>query len=413
MKKFVYLSILASMIGTNVISINVGGVQLSLFRGIILILLFKITIEILVKNKEIKFNMKKNNIYSVNFIFLWFIYAFFTLAWVRDYIAWIKAVFFIGLGFLLIKIFSKYLKSNIDIIRSFQMIFPVILFHNIIGWYELITGKYWFLSDERHFRYLNYNYPVSTFGNTNDYAVFLMFSFFILYICLMNSSKVIIKLLYIASMISTVSLLVSTGARAALIGLIIGVIFIVFYSVQRKQTRRLVLSVLIAFIIVALLNPNVIMSFFGNIESELDFNFSSQNNSEFVRINLIKNGISFLISTFGFGTGAGNIEFWMENYRIYDTGRVLNIHNWWMEILVGYGIIIFLLYILFYYKLFFNMRYKFKTSKNKRDLTISLGIMSIMGGYVIASIGSSSNIIAEWLWVFWAIVITYEGIESG
>lgn len=411
MKRVVYLSIIASMVGTSVISIDMGVFQLSLFRGLILLLSLVMIVEILIKNKKISINVKKANNYSTNFMFVWFVYAFFTLAWAKDYIGWIKAVFFIGLGFLAIKIYSKYFKNSKDIIRSFRVILPIIIFHNVLGWYELITGQYLFLSEERLVRYLRYNYPVSTFGNTNDYAVFLMFSFFVLYICLMNSKRNITKLVYIVSMISTVVLLLSTGARAALLGFIIGVIIIVFYSIQRKQTRRMLISLLVAFIFVTIFNPQIILSFFTNIESALDFNFTNQSNSEFVRINLIKNGISFLISTFGFGTGAGNIEYWMANYGVYNTGRVLNIHNWWMEILVGYGVVIFILYLVFYFKLFLSMKHKFRTSTNKQDLTISLGIMSIMSGYIIASIGSSSNMIAEWLWVFWAIVIAYEGID--
>lgn len=411
MKKFIYLSIIASMFGASVISIDMGVFQLSLFRGSILLISLIMILNLLLKNKKIHLNMKKANCYSIKFMFVWFIYAFFTLAWAKDYIGWIKALFFIGLGVLCIIIYSKYIKSNEDILKSFRVIFPTIIFHNILGWYEAITGHYLFLSEERIVRYLRYGHPVSTFGNTNDFAVFLMFAFFVLYICLTNSRNYFVKSLYISLMISSVALLLLTGSRAVLIGFIIGVMTTAFYSIQRKQTRRMVVSLLLALTFVIIFNPQIIVNFSTNIENVLDFNFSQQSGSEYVRINLIKNGFSFLISTLGFGTGAGNIEYWMDNHGQYNTGGVLNIHNWWMEILVGYGLMIFTLYIVFYIKLFLAMKKKFKSASNQTDITISLGIMSIMTGYVVASISSSSNMSAEWLWVFWAIVIAYQGIE--
>jgi teichuronic acid biosynthesis protein TuaE len=158
------------------------------------------------------------------------------------------------------------------------------------------------------------------------------------------------------------------------------------------------------------LNPESIKSLFISINENLNINFSSQSGSDFVRINLIKNGLFFLISTLGFGVGAGNIEYWMSHKAMYNTGGVLNIHNWWLEILVGYGVVIFIMYIVFYFKLFRSFYRKFKYSRSKVDMSMSLGIMCFMIGYVIGSISSSSNISSEWLWVFWGIAIAYQGV---
>ena len=410
MKKIVYFTIISSMIGAGIISINMGGFQLSLFRGLIVLLSLVSILEILLRNKKIPIKIREDNKYSIKFMFIWLSYAFFSLAWVKDYNGWLKAIYFIALGFLSILILKKYLRNKKDILTSFRVIFPMIVFHNLLGWYEVITGNYLFLLDNRVIKYLKYNYPVSTFGNTNDYAVFMMFSFFVLYICLINSSKFITKFIYMSAMVSSIGLLLSTGSRAVLLGLIIGLLVLAIYSIQRKKTRRIVLSLLLSLFFVILLNPNILLDLFSNIDNMLSFDFSQQSGSEFVRINLIRNGFDFLISTFGFGTGAGNIEYWMANFGTYNTGGVLNIHNWWMEILVGYGLIIFILYITFYTKLFASMHKKFKSANNRTDMTISLGIMSIMSGYIVASISSSSNMSSEWLWVFWAIAIAYQGM---
>lgn len=410
MRKIVYLTIISSMVGAGTISVSVGGFQLSLFRSLVILLALVSLADILINNKKIRIKIKEHNNYSIKYMFIWLAYAFFSLAWVKDYIGWLKAIFFIGIGLLSVLIFKKYFRNKVDILNSMRVIFPIILLHNLLGWYEILTGNYLFLADQRIARYVRFSHPVSTFGNTNDYAVFLVFAVFILYICFMNSNKMLIKTLYIITIVSSTVLVFFTSSRAALLGLILGALILVFYSVQRKQTRKVILLLLTFLFITVIINSSIIYDLLFNLENVLDFDFTEQKGSEFVRINLIKNGFQFLSTTFGFGTGAGNIEYWMENYASYYIAGVYNIHNWWMEILVGYGVIIFLLYLAFYVKLIMSMKMKFKIAKNRTDITISLGILCILIGYVIASVSSSSNMTAEWLWVFWAIVITYQGI---
>ena len=148
------------------------------------------------------------------------------------------------------------------------------------------------------------------------------------------------------------------------------------------------------------------------VNKYLTIDLSADKGSDFVRLNLIKNGFIFLYRTCGFGTGAGNIEHWMSNYGVYYTSDILNMHNWWMEILVSFGVFIFALYLIFYIKLIIDMLHKYKINNNKMNKTLSISFISCMAAYVIGSISASSNISAEWLWVFWAISIAYQGINS-
>ena len=58
----------------------------------------------------------------------------------------------------------------------------------------------------------------------------------------------------------------------------------------------------------------------------------------------------FLYSAIGFGVG--NAEYYMANFAKYYTAGIINPHNWWLEILVDYGILVFVGYI--YYILYRN-----------------------------------------------------------
>lgn len=412
MQKLVYLIIMTSLIGAGAFSINFGFFQLSLFRGLIILMSFLMFAELLLKNKKIPFKTGKENEYSIKFMLFWFFYALITLGWVRDYTGWAKAIYFLGLGVLSIIVMYKFLRTKYDVIKALRFFSYMIIFHNIIGWYEILTGNYIFLTNDKINVYSVMNLPVSMFGNTNDFAVFLMFSIFILYICAINTKTSLSKLIYGFSAASSIVLLLYTGSRGSILGLIIGLMMFFFISIRNKKTRKVLLVLSLIILAIIILNPKIFENLWYSLEAILNFNFQQQGGSDFVRKNLIANGIEFLFSTIGFGTGAGNIEYWMINYGELYTGGIINMHNWWLEILVGYGIVIFILYCIFYIKLIKDLKKKFIISQDKADLSISLGFISIISGYIVASISSSSNISSEWIWVFWGITIAYQGIES-
>lgn len=412
-KILIYVCIITSMIGSaSVFAIDLGIIQLSMFRASILFLFLYIILKILIKNEKIRLNSKGDNIYSIRFMLIWVIYAFFSLAWVRDYNAWLKAMFYLNIGLIIFIIFPKYLKNKFDVLLAFRLIFIMALIHNCLGWYEINTGSYLFLETEKIAAYTRVSAPVTTFGNTNDFATFMLLSVWISYICLNNAKNLILKLIHMFSMISSVLLIISTNSRAILLGLLLSTMAFIVLSMRRKRTRNFLLMILGLVFFIILLNSDIIINIFTSISNNLSFNFSSQSGSVFVRINLIKNGLHFLISTFGFGVGAGNIEHWMSNEAIYYTEGIINMHNWWLEILVGYGLLIFVLYLLFYVKLFKSTYNKIKYSRNAVDMSISLGIMCFMAGYAIGSVSSSSNINSEWLWVFWGLAVAYQGISE-
>lgn len=410
-KILIYMSIIASCIGANVIAIDLGFFQLSLFRFLIIAISIFSLINFLLIKKGVITLKKGPNSYSIKFMVFWFFYSILTLGWVHDYVGWIKSVYFIGLGLLSILIISNYFNKSTDILKAFKIMSIMILFHNVIGWYEILSKNYIFLSADKTAYFARFGLPVSSFNNPNDYAMFLLFSIGILYVCSVNSKSKNFTLYYISLIISSLTLLVFTTSRANIVGVLLGLVFYIALSFKKRKTRNgLIISLMIAIVIISIF-PNYFSDLITIIGDNLYIKLSEGMGSDVTRLNLIKNGMFFLFSTLGFGTGAGNIEYWMENNSLYNTFGVVNMHNWWIEILVGYGLIVFILYVWFYIKLLRHIVRKFKLSREKIDHSISLGIGFSMVGFIIGSLSSSSNLNNEWLWIFWAIAIAYQGIE--
>ncbi|MHB8962855.1 MAG: O-antigen ligase family protein [Saccharofermentanales bacterium] len=395
-KKLIYLSIPASLIAASVLSISFDYFQLSLFRIIILTVFLLMFVQILIKNTI--FNIFKNryNSYSIKTMVIWLLYAIFSLAWVKDDVSWLKAVYFLTLGVICIVVISYYLTDSRSILTAFNLIAVMAIFHNLIGWYEIVTGNYMFLKDSQAV-YARYSYPVSMFDNTNNFALFMLVSIFVSYVCAMNAKTRIMQIINALLLISSMYLLVMTNSRANILGMIIAFSFFVLIQMKDRRMRRFVLIATAAAVLLIVLKPEIIMRLFAFIDNNLFQRFAQETGSDATRIGLIKNGLMFLALTFGFGTGAGNIEYWIENYSAFNTGSITSMHNWWLEILTGYGVVIFALYLLFYLKLF---------------KSISLAILCFLIGFVIGSISASSNIGVEWLWVFWGIIIAYQGVAG-
>lgn len=411
-RRLAYLSVLASLIGASVLSIDLRVFQLSAFRIFILLITILSIILTFQSGGHIKLAKNKNNGYSIKFMIIWWFYSILTIGWVQNYGNWFRTVYFISIGVISVIIYTKYFNTSENILKAFKSMSIMVILHNLIGWYEILFGNYLFAVDDRITKYSYYNYPVSMFNNTNNFALFMLFSVFISYVCMRNSKTKIMKSVYFAAILSSAYMILSTNSRASLLGLIISLMVFVYLSIAQKKWRYPILIFLFMSLIIILLLPSVFDNILYMFNKYMVFNSSVEQGSDFVRLNLIKNGFLFLFNTFGFGTGAGNIEHWMENYAVYNTLGVVNMHNWWMEILVSFGILIFTLYMIFYIKLFKDMLKKYKSTNNIVDKSISISIISCMSGYIIASISSSSNIGAEWLWVFWAVAIAYQGLNT-
>lgn len=169
-----------------------------------------------------------------------------------------------------------------------------------------------------------------------------------------------------------------------------------------KQSRA---AILLCIPIVLYEAPNLI----GALRNVLQLDFQGTG-SDGVRLGLIKSGFVFLGRTLGFGVGAGQIEYWMGRGADYYTDGITSMHNWWMEILTSYGVVVFLGYILFYCKLFLDNYKVMRHSHDANSKSFTLMVCSVMFGYVIASVSSSSNMVNEWMWFFWALCIGYQGI---
>lgn len=406
MKKILYFAIFTALFGAQIFNFSVGPFQMSLFRMAIIVALILFIGQGIWGNQTAILIPAGKNHYSIQFFLIWFLYAIISLAWAHDANNWFRNVYFLGIGVFTTVLFSNYFTEE-DIIFAIHIFNWSIFLQSIFGWYEIITRNYLFRDmagkNLEWYVYGPERIPIAMQGNPNDFATVMFTGIVIAVICMNTSGKKIFQVFYCICIVNYICLILKSISRANIIAVILAFAFLLFTS-RKKGFLCLVLA-----IAAILIFPKTV-SF---LQDTLQFHFNTGSGSDVVRLNLIKNGFHYLIDTFGFGVGAGQIEYWMKHYATGYIGDITNMHNWWMEILTGYGVFIFAGYIVFYVRLFLNLYRTYRTqTKSKTKRKLSLAICCWMIGFVVSSVSASSNITCEWFWIIWGLLIAYQGLNE-
>lgn len=423
MKKLVSFMVAAVFLGAQILALDVGLMKLSMYRVSLILLIVALFIGFVRNDQQIKFYTNHISFQYVIFYGIWLSYGIVSILWASNIGGWLKANFFIACGFLSIFSIYTFIKEKKDIWRLFQIVSGALCLHNIIGWSEILTGKYMFADLEKLDKYGTFGsqpmtrIPISIYANQNDYATFLLAGIFFTIILLKTTKSPKMKISYGLLIASSLYLMIRTESRANQLALCIGIGLIVIVKlnevISRKQIMGLIGTVMISGVFGVLFIP-FIQTLAKKILLLLFDTSNIYGSSNETRLNLIRNGFVFLSKTFGFGVGAGNIEYWMEHNATFNISTKYNMHNWWMEILTAYGLYVFIAYV-FIFILIIVQLYRFYSSHKDSQIKIaSLILMGYLSAFILSSISSATNIIIEWQWIIFGVVIGFIGfVERG
>lgn len=244
----------------------------------------------------------------------------------------------------------------------------------------------------------------STFENPNNYGAFLAlcFPFLLWSFRLGRGAKKVLLFLLLAIL---VFLMIETMGRLAEVALLMEVgLFIVF---NPKAAKYFVPSLVVGTCLLFLLGifgtqyNSALIKFAG-----LPLEFESGGSAN-IRANLVLNGVNFLFQSGGMGIGPANYEQAIERvgFKAASTENIKNPHNFWIEILSQYGVVVFIFFIAWLFQIaiqcwrahgsFFGVQYqhvKFETE------TVLIGL----AGYILAACENSSYIPQQINWIFLA-----------
>ncbi|GEK91056.1 O-antigen ligase family protein [Alkalibacterium kapii] len=414
MKKLTYLLVISVFFGTQMFSVPLGFAELSMYRLTVLVLLMGTVLTFINKDDLSHLNHRISFSYSTVFFF-WLFYALVSVLWVENLSRWLYGTFFIAFGTISIYFISTYLSSKRDSKRLIMIVFVMTLMHQLIGWIELLFNTYFWADLNYIDKYNQFDksiterVPISIFQNINDYATLILFSIFIALIVLFTSKHLLLKFISLFMIGSGSFFIFQAGSRGNQLGLIVGLFALALVKIMDLSISRKIFmtaGVLAGLFVIAVILSPAIRNFTSETISMIIETQFREGYSNRYRVHLILNSLYFLGVTFGFGVGAGNLEHWMTNHAIYEVDA-RNVHNWFIEILAGYGIVTFVLYTLMYFYMMRKLYNNFKYSNNSYIQKVSWVLLSYLFAFLFSSISSASNIIIEWQWISWGVIIAF------
>ena len=409
-KILLYITIIAGFIGPAFLIFPIGPIHIFPYRILLPLLWFVLVIQILVNRGKLAISHIKVRPY-LQFLGLWLAYAILSMGWAFSKGDAVRDIIFLFMSVSVIYFTVYYLNDYKDLDRLYRLWFIVFGALLVLGVWEHLTWQHlpvsvYYLESRPYLKYL----PTGVFDNPNDYATYLALSIPFAVGLVRYTKSILIRLLGLATIVVAFYFIVIVGSRANILAVLLEIAFFVLFMTNIKQKFKIVVIAIICTIIAITFFPSIILPFFSEFSEQLSsliLRDQYRLDSVSIRLNLIKNGLMFLYSTFGFGVGAGNAEYWMSNFPIYNTLGILNPHNWWLEILVNYGILIFFGYIAMYIGIMKNLLHIWRKASNRKERMIAESLLLSLVGFLFASISSSSIMAFNPQWLLFGFALAF------
>ncbi|SFX23552.1 O-Antigen ligase [Thermoactinomyces sp. DSM 45891] len=442
-----YLTAAFALLGPSFGIPVTSGFTLTFFRLAFLVLLVGFIFRF-VNKKSLEASYMVPIRWYVVFLCFWILYAVLTLTWVIDMGKGIRYVVFLTNMIALALSFPYFIRNESYYQKITKILFGIYTAIILFAVFESVTLIHLPTSraaDENVSDGVSASIT-SVFTNQNDLAtcITLALPFIVAAMIMLPLSRMMKAVLYGVFILSGY-VLFATGSRVnELIVLpLIGVTLLVLFwkSLDRDRFRLksirtnglflLLAVVLVQVMLSTMLTPEgqrVVEDKLGStsasisdlhdavseelVEGEESKIEGQSGESITVRVNLLKHGLDFLVKSHFMGVGAGNIERWMHpSSDEYVSGNVNkeNIHNWWAEILVNFGVITFALYLALYVWLLWRL-WKLISLKRSPHLSPYLRFgavasLAAMTGYFFGGMAMSTAIHFTPMWISYGLAL--------
>lgn len=358
---------------------NLFSTSIGVFAGLVFI--WCAFIHLLIRRGRIK----KPKISYFIFFIIWLFYALLQMFYVEQLPRTVNQLQVLFYGIILIFLMGKLINSpkRIETIYKFWGI--GVLCTIIIAWWEILTNNH--LPQSGADFYLMENVATVTFYNPNDYCYFLALS--IPVILHWIGLRGLYKVTGLFMLLSAFYIMFMNEARLIIILFALSVFA---YSIKLWKEKRYKMFIFFATIV-------AISSFYfkdtvqGAIESVTSV--TGTDASLNVRADLTNSALN-IFKQHPFGVGPGNLELYLPRIQFGSS-----VHNFWLEILLNYGVIIFVLFILFYSSALLSLL-KIKSKDLKRKISPILWSSVI---FVPACVQSSSVFSFNITWFLFGLII--------
>jgi teichuronic acid biosynthesis protein TuaE len=425
--KIKFSTLFSLLMGSAVIGSGVGYSKLYLYH---LILFFFLTSWVVYSfcNKQTTLYWPKNNYFN----FLLFLFSWYALSilWSINALYALTYLYYLFVGISLVFLICAYINTRERYLRVFKTLAVISTVALILALLEsftplrLPTSPYSdyaalfgregieFAEFESNIQALIKSAPTSFWGNPNNLAVamVLLMPFFLM------QNKNSIK--YIG-LLSVLLVILMTGSRGVFISFLFGLF--AYFVLRGVRFWVPLLTFGIFFSAFIFNNIDVLKGSENKRISELAsvgevlfaylFEDSTSEDSIGSRQQLIKNGLNALEKTGGLGVGGGS-SIAVQEQAGGVAGRLLSMHNFWVEVLVEAGVVVFVLFIIWYVSIAINLLKIYIKTKESFYRYQSSAMFLVFFVFAIAAVSASSVIYFLPMWIMFGLSIALISIHK-
>ncbi len=361
-------------------------------------------IKFIIQDEKFRINRSRLRIYS--FLIFWIIYSLFTLVWAKNIKLTMLHTHYISLFFITFFIFTQSFRSKKYLNIFYYSLIGIFFLYQILAIWELTTLQHLPTSSAGHNGTFSF-VPFGPFYNRNDMAaVLLMLSPLVLF-RIHISKNIIIKTIGIISLIFLFVMNTLSGSRIALLFIVLEFSIYFLFFIKFKNKIRLILSVVTILFLIKMSYTKEFQFFklflqnqYNSIQSESE---SYKTSSIKIRKALFYESIDLSLESGFLGVGAGNYISEMNGVRSKRTNGVKAAHNFLLELLSEYGLLLTLImvYILIRWGIDLIIILK-KTTGENRFIAYSCLFSLLL--FIPASILPSSIIKYSFYWIIFAYI---------
>ncbi|ASB87159.1 O-antigen ligase family protein [Bacillus sonorensis] len=403
----IYLLIAATFANNAFFTIKLGFFSLFPYRILLIVAAVWFIAEMLKSQSHLE-QWKQVHVKGIlAFFAFWFCYGMISLLWVKSVTDGLKYLSLLAMGMFFVFLIVMYFQKLERLLLFYYIWMAMTVFLMAIGFYNHFTLHHLPSSTLYNGPLYKQHYPTSVFFNQNDFATFLAISFFFYLSFFKNIKNSYLKIAGLLLACCSVYLIFLTGSRASILGILAGLALYAFILLPRLLKRWVLIAAAAGFIAFAALFAgkitNVVYTLFFAPQTAHDF--SEPLPSNVARANLLKNAGHYVLDTYGFGVGAGNVPYYLEHHALFDTDQVVEVHNWLVEIMANFGVIMMLGYITMYLYVMLALYRFYKKRLASRYKLLLEGLLAALLSFLVSSISPSSISNLFFHWVFLALVI--------
>jgi teichuronic acid biosynthesis protein TuaE len=406
----VSLLVISSFIGAALPLFKVAGFTIYPFRILLGICAFMLAGFFYYQNQTILHSLKslKDNSFTYLGLF-WVFYAFMSLVWSINTMNTIQDIIFLLSGLFTIYFILLVYRNKKDYEELFFYWIVMSLLLIAIGLLNHFFQIHLPVSRINTVAQYQKHIPTAVFTNENDFASFLAIASFFFLSLIKNGKVLFYKAVGGTGFLLSVYLIGAASSRANYIAIAIGLfVWFIFVLKPLQRLKMVIIGTLLSAPVFVFMAERVAAGMeivIGMIQTLLPT--EGQEDSISIRENLLKNVKVFVENTYGFGVGPGNIELYMKKFQFYNTFGDFNVHNWWAEILVHYGVITFTGYVVLLVYLFVQLVRILKRCTHRSERLMGEALLCGLSAFSLASISPNSFMALHYNWLFIGICIGF------